>query len=228
MAGVLNVLFMACFAGRMLRLTVPLCGIGILVLFPESVTWGCYPNGTVLAGCLGMASMCLLAREDRLSPRRLVLAGVLAGLAVLPRVDAVLLGLASVPLLIARDGAPGRPGRTTFARIGIFMGAALATAGSGLYASGFDVMYVLKTTHAVLGGSGSALPAESLVMRMANDETFTSCLAFFPLVTAFLTIADSSASAAQETGECSRPSPPRRGPFCWCMPARSGLVLCTS
>jgi hypothetical protein len=180
-AGVLNVLFMACFVSRLVRVSAPLCGTGILLLFPDSVTWGCYPNGTVLAGCLGMASFCLLAREDKLSPWRLALAGVLAGLAVLPRVDAVLLGLASVPLLIARDA------RTTFVRTGIFFAAALAVAGGGLYASGFDVVYVLDTTHKVLGGPAAA-PAENLVMRLAESESFTSCLAFFPLVTAFLMI----------------------------------------
>ena len=177
-AGVLNVLFMACFAGRLIGIPAPLCGIGILVFFPDSVTWGCYPNGTVIAGCLGMASFCLLARQDKLSPGRLVLAGVLAGLAILPRVDAILLGLVSVPLLIARDI------RTTFVRIGIFSGAALAMAGSGLYASGFDVLHVLRTTRDVL--AGSAPPADSVVMRLSGSETLMSCLAFFPLVTAFL------------------------------------------
>jgi hypothetical protein len=179
-AGILNVVLMACFAGRLIRVPAPLCGIGILVLFPDSATWGCYPNGTVLAGCLGMASFCLLTREDKLSPQRLILAGILAGLAILPRVDAVLLGLVSVPLLMAGDA------RTTFKRIGIFGGAALAVAGGGLYASGFDVLYVLKTTQEVLGGS--APPAEGLVLRLVRDESFTSCLAFFPLVTGFLMI----------------------------------------
>ena len=185
-AGILNVVFVARFAARWAGLPAPLCAIGTLVLFPDSVVWGCYPQGTVLAGCLGMASLCLLARRGEISHGRLIAAGVLAGLAVLPRVDAVLLGLVSVPLLVAHDA------RKTLVRLGIFLGVALAVAGGGLYASGFDVRYVLHQTHTVLADAPPPIAAEapppvkSLLLRWADSETFVSCLAFFPLVTALL------------------------------------------
>ena len=172
-AGVLNVVLVAHFAARWSGLPAPLCAIGTLILFPDSVVWGCYPQGTVLAGCLGMASLCLLARRGEISRGRLIAAGGLAGMAVLPRVDAILLGLVSVPLLIARGV------RTTFVRLGMFAGVALAVAGGGLYASGFDVRYVLHTTHDVLraGGGGSGAGRQVALAAMGGQAR-RSCRAW--------------------------------------------------
>ena len=135
-AGIANVLLVAWFAAHFSRLPMPLCGLGVLILLPDAVTWGCYPNGTVIAGCLGTAALCLLARRDQLSTMGLVVAGAAAGLAVLFRVDAVLLGLASVVMLATRDV------RSTAIRLGVFSIAAALVAGVGLYAAGFDVVEV--------------------------------------------------------------------------------------
>ncbi|MEI8372056.1 MAG: hypothetical protein WCJ35_04380 [Planctomycetota bacterium] len=179
-AGVANVLLVAWFAAHYSRLPVPLCGLGVLILFPDAVTWGCYPNGTVIAGCLGTASLCLLTRRDQISTLGLVLAGVAAGLAVLFRVDAVLLGLTSVVLLSTRNV------RATAVRLGIFNIAAVVVVGIGLYAIRFDVVAVLQRAHQTIDLTVRPPLGESLFMRLASHEGFTACLAYFPLLTVLL------------------------------------------
>ncbi len=174
-SGVAGLLLAARFAAHFTRLPVPLCGIGILILFPDAVTWGCYPNGTVIAGCLGLTSFCLLLPSEKVTTLKVVFAGILAGLAVLMRVDAILMSAVFLPLLIT--GCP----RTAAQRIALLGGIAAAITFGVLFISHISPWAILGQTSKVLGASHP--PAESIFMRLATDEAFTACLAYFPLLT---------------------------------------------
>ena len=75
--GVGFVVAVALFAARFVCIPAPLCGILILLLFPDSSTWAFYPNGTAAAGCLAMMALYLLARREQPGAKTLVVAGVL-------------------------------------------------------------------------------------------------------------------------------------------------------
>jgi len=110
-----------------------------------------------------------------------VLAGVAAGLAVLFRVDAVLLGLTSVVLLATRDL------RQSAVRMGIFTSVAAVVVGIGLYAAGFDVLVVLRRAHDFPMAADPPM-GESLFLRLASHDGFLSLLAYFPLLTLLLIV----------------------------------------
>ena len=193
---------MACFAQpRKRRLTVPLCGIRNPGAFPRLRNLGLLSQWDRVGGLPGHGVALPLGPRGTNYRRDVWFWRAFWRVwRSCHESNAVLLGLASVPLLIARDV------RTTFLRIGVFSGTALAVGGIGLYASGFDVAYVLRTTHAVLGDSGPAPAAESLVMQLANNETCTSCVAFFPLLTAFLMVISSMLPVSAKTvaNDCGR------------------------
>lgn len=179
--GVACVVFTALFAARLIHIPAPLCGIAVLLLFPDSSTWGCYPNGTALAGGLGMIALYLLARTERPRATTLLLAGVLAGFAVLARVNAILLGLVSVPLLWTSDR------REMLKRLAILAVPAILIALGGIYASGATITGLLNTTQSVLAYQDKQV-TKSFIMKLATSEAFTACIAFFPLLTAFLIV----------------------------------------
>ena len=101
-------------------------------------------------------------------------------MAILARVDAVLLGLVSVPLLYTANH------RQTFNKLALFAVVAVAVASVGLYASGCNVMAILHTTQSVLSKPAKVEPQQGLVMKLAASQAFTACAAFFPLLTLLL------------------------------------------
>jgi hypothetical protein len=179
-AGLAFVVVSAMFVARFTTIPLPLGGILILILFPDSSTWACYPNGTAVAGCLGMMALYLLARAEQPGLKTLAVAGILAGMAILARLDAVLLGLASVPLLYTANL------RQTLCKLIIFGGIAVAVTLAGLYVSDCNVFDILHTSHSVLSKPSAARPAQGLVMALATNEAFTACAAAFPLLTLLL------------------------------------------
>lgn len=180
--GVGCVMLSALFVSRLLKIPTALCGSAILLLFPDASTWACYPNGTVPAGCFGMAAVYLLVQMEQPRTIALIVAGVLAGCAATFRVDAILLGGLTLPFLYRLDP------RGMVKNCIVFAVPAATIWLGGIYSVGATVTGIMNFTQYVLGHPPSDATARTIVMKLATSNTFTACVAFFPMVTAFLIV----------------------------------------
>lgn len=165
LAALATILLAALWVSR--RTTVPFAGcVLLMLLLQETWTSAYYPNSNVLAAAVVLVAINLLSEARK--PGRLILGGVVFGLAVWTRFDTVLLAPAVV-LLLPHDSTPA-----TLRRVGLVGLVAGATALLSILASGGRLGALLG----IYAHHQQAIGSWGLAAK--------SGLAFFSAVVAFL------------------------------------------
>jgi len=179
--GLLFVTFSGALSGRVTGVSPGLCALAILVLLPESIIAAYYPNSRAGAGAFGMAGLVLLAGEYRL--RRLVIAGVLIGIASLFRFDFAVMGIACIPILHRGKW------RQTAARVLSLGAIAGIVALGGIYGCGSSIFAILNRAGGHYQTGTAALITGLSVRDLASNSFLLSHVSFFPVVTVLLVLA---------------------------------------
>jgi hypothetical protein len=179
-AGIVSLLMSSMLLGRLLRIPAALCGMGILLLFPESSTTACLPSGTVLAACFAMTALYLCLRLRESHPLLMIGAGVCASAAILARVDICTVGLASVPLVWAQDW------RKSLLRLAIFGITTCVVSLVGFYVADCNVFQILGTTGTVLYSDMNS--ATDIVKILLHNDMMRGLVIAFPLLTVCLVL----------------------------------------
>lgn len=173
--AVLFILMSAALLRRIVGYAFPVCGI-VVLLFQEVSTGGYYANSTVIAAAFSVLALYILAASDRMYAH--IVAGVLLGVGVWMRCDAILVAPACLLLLHGRDW------KQTLSRTAIVALTTVLVSTSAIYLSGGSISAILLTTGSYLTTDFSATPG--LGIPLLGAVTVKSHLSFFSMCLLFL------------------------------------------
>jgi hypothetical protein len=169
-----SVLFIFTSAALLRQVTAcpfPVCGI-VVLLFQEAFTGGYYANSTVIAAAFAVLALYILTLGNQVHMQ--VIAGVLLGLGVWARSDAILIAPACLALLLRGNL------KQTILRTALVAFVTIAVALTAILLSGNDFNALLQSTTGYFGTEPGSTPG--LGIPLLGTADLKSHLAFFSIL----------------------------------------------